>query len=166
MNYRVYSAYTPSACTQADVGVVMGVTGTEVAKEAAKIVIADDHFSTIVAAASEGALTVNLIMEPVFSMDLMKNVWWLGGLVIANVLHFSSSIGSLCLNFFTHDLLNLTIFRDWHRGQSRVVVRRNSQILCSRTEPCHAIENAPHDILRVNWEPISICPEEEVPHLS
>jgi Ca2+-transporting ATPase len=42
------------ALARADVGVAMGITGTEVAKGAAKIVITDDNFSTIVAAVQQG----------------------------------------------------------------------------------------------------------------
>ncbi len=42
------------ALRRADVGVAMGVKGTEVTKESAEIVLADDDFSTIEAAVEEG----------------------------------------------------------------------------------------------------------------
>lgn len=53
------------ALATADVGVAMGLSGTEVAKESANIVIGDDNFASIVAAVEEGRVVYRNIKKVV-----------------------------------------------------------------------------------------------------
>ena len=56
------------ALKQADVGVAMGIKGTEVSKEAAEMVLADDNFASITAAVREGRTVYNNIEKAILFM--------------------------------------------------------------------------------------------------
>ncbi len=73
------------ALKQADVGIAMGIQGTEVSKEASDIILQDDRFSTIVAAIAEGRKIFDNIRKSVLYLlccNLSEVVVVLGGIVL------------------------------------------------------------------------------------
>jgi Ca2+-transporting ATPase len=54
------------ALRAANIGVAMGKTGTDVAREAAALVISDDNFATIVAGVEEGRIAYNNIRKVIY----------------------------------------------------------------------------------------------------
>ena len=106
------------ALVKADVGVAMGVTGTEVAKEAAKIVIGDDDFSTIVAAVEEGRLVYRNIKKVVlylFSTSMAEVLILLTALILGYPLPLAA-VQILWINLVTEGTVTVNLIMEPPEG--------------------------------------------------
>jgi len=83
-----------AALRHADIGVAMGVTGTEVTKKAADMVLADDNFATIVGAVEQGRAIYDNIVKFV-RFQLTTNLGAIGTLLGASVLGLPAPLSAI-----------------------------------------------------------------------
>ena len=101
---------------KADIGVAMGIKGTEVTKEAAGMVLADDNFASITAAVREGRTVYNNIEKAILFM-LPTNVAQGLIIMVAIFLGFTAPITApqiLWVNMVTSVALGLVISFEPH----------------------------------------------------
>jgi magnesium-transporting ATPase (P-type) len=101
---------------KADVGVAMGIKGTEVTKEAAEMVLADDNFASITAAVREGRTVYNNIEKAILFM-LPTNVAQALVILVAIFVGFTAPITApqiLWVNMVTSVALGLVISFEPH----------------------------------------------------
>src|SRR5262249_14408555 len=104
------------ALRKADIGVAMGIKGTEVTKEAAAMVLADDNFASITAAVREGRTVYNNI-EKALLFILPTNVAEASVIVAAIFVGFTLPITAtqvLWVNMVTSVALGLVISHEPH----------------------------------------------------
>ncbi|MBI4088331.1 HAD-IC family P-type ATPase [Candidatus Kaiserbacteria bacterium] len=95
----------------ADLGVAMGVTGTEVAKEAADLVLLDDNFGSIVSAVEEGRSiykTIQKVILYLFSTSVGEVLTISGALILGLPLPLLP-VQIIWLNFVTDGFLDVAL---------------------------------------------------------
>lgn len=95
----------------ADLGVAMGKIGTEVAKEAADIILLDDNFSSIVAAVEEGrstTLAIRRVITYLFSTGIAELLTIAAALVLGLPLPLLA-VQIIWLNFVTNTFLDVSL---------------------------------------------------------
>ena len=103
------------ALKTADIGVAMGITGTDVAKAAADIILADDNFASIVAAVEEGrAIFANIrkFLRYLLSSNIGEVMTMFFGVLLAPVIGLQAEGDAVVLPLLATQLLWINLITD------------------------------------------------------
>ena len=103
------------ALKTADIGIAMGISGTDVSKQAADMILADDNFSSIVAAVEEGrAIFANIrkFLRYLLSSNIGEVMAVFFGVVLAKVVGLRAVDGAVVLPLLATQLLWVNLVTD------------------------------------------------------
>ncbi len=103
------------ALKSADIGIAMGIAGTEVTKEAAKMILADDNFATIVAALREGRLifaNIRKFLRYLISSNIGEVLTVFLGVVAAPVIGLEAADGEKTVPLLATQILWINLLTD------------------------------------------------------
>jgi Ca2+-transporting ATPase len=103
------------ALKSADIGIAMGTTGTEVTKEAAKMILADDNFATIVRAVRQGRDifdNIKKFLRYLLSSNMGEVLTVFLGVVLAGVIGLTGTGDDLVLPLLATQILWINLLTD------------------------------------------------------
>jgi len=103
------------ALKTADIGIAMGINGTDVSKEAADMVLADDNFATIVAAVEEGRnifSNIRKFLRYLLSSNIGEVLTMFFGVVLANTIGLKLEGNVVVLPLMATQLLWINLVTD------------------------------------------------------
>jgi Ca2+-transporting ATPase len=103
------------ALKKADIGVAMGITGTDVSKHAADMVLADDNFASIVAAIEEGrAIFANIrkFLRYLLSSNIGEVMTMFFGVLLARQIGLDVDGGAVVLPLLATQILWINLVTD------------------------------------------------------
>ena len=103
------------ALKAADIGVAMGLAGTDVAKEAADMILADDNFSTIVSAVREGRgifANIRKFLRFLLSSNIGEVFTMFFGVVLAGVIGLEDTGEAIAVPLLATQILWINLLTD------------------------------------------------------
>ena len=103
------------ALKSADIGLAMGITGTDVSKEAADVVLTDDNFATIVSAVEEGRAifdNIRKFLRFLLSSNIGEVLTMFFGVLLAKLIGLHGEADSLVLPLLATHVLWINLVTD------------------------------------------------------